>query len=166
MAKKKLKISDAGLQLLKAFEGCRLKAYWDVNGYSIGYGHHGSDVTKDMKITQDQANAYLKKDVARFEKAVNDLPYEWNQNQFDALVDFAYNCGSGNLTKLTANNTRSIPEISNKITAYCKAGGVALAGLVNRRRAEKRFFDTPTEDQPVEKKITCPYCGGVFNGDS
>lgn len=145
MAKKKLKISEPGLQLLKSFEGCRLKAYWDVNGYSIGYGHHGPDVTKDMKITQQQAVDFLKKDVSRFEKAVNDLPYEWNQNQFDALVDFAYNCGTGNLLKLTAKNTRSIPEISNKITAYCKAGGVALSGLVNRRRAEQRLFNKPVE---------------------
>ena len=163
---KNLKISSQGLQLLKNFEGCRLKAYWDVNGYSIGYGHHGSDVSKDMKITQAEADAFLKKDVAKFEKAVNALKYDFNQNQFDALVDFAYNCGAGNLSKLTANNTRTIPEISNKITAYCKAGGVALAGLVNRRNAEKRLFNKPTEDQPEEKKITCPYCGGVFNGDS
>ena len=166
MAKKKLKISDAGLQLLKAFEGCRLKAYWDVNGYSIGYGHHGSDVTKDMKITTQQAVDFLKKDVTKFEKSVNDLPYEWNQNQFDALVDFAYNCGAGNLLKLTANNTRTIPEISGKITAYCKAGGVALAGLVNRRNAEKRLFDTPTEPLPEVKQIKCPYCGGMINVDA
>lgn len=166
MAKKKLKISDAGLQLLKAFEGCRLKAYWDVNGYSIGYGHHGSDVTKDMKITQEQANDFLKKDVAKFEKAVNDLPYEWNQNQFDALVDFAYNCGAGNLLKLTANNTRTIPEISNKITAYCKAGGVALAGLVNRRNVEKKLFNKPTEPVEDVHMIRCPYCGGLFNGNA
>ena len=145
MAKKKLKISDTGLQLIKAFEGCRLKAYWDVNGFSIGYGHHAADITKDTKITQEQANEYLKKDVARFEKAVNDLPYVWNQNQFDALVDFAYNCGAGNLLKLTARNTRTIHEISNKIPAYCKAGGVALAGLVNRRKAEQRLFNKPVE---------------------
>lgn len=158
MAKKALKISDAGLQLLKNFEGCRLTSYWDVNGYSIGYGHHGADVSKDMKITQAQATEYLKKDVAKFEKAVNALKYVLNQNQFDALVDFAYNCGAGNLLKLTANNTRTIKEISGKITAYCKAGGVALPGLVNRRRAEKALFDKPTEE--VEHKyIICPYCG-------
>ena len=140
------KISAKGLQLLKQFEGCRLTAYWDVNGYSIGYGHHAKDITKGMTIDQKAADEFLKKDVAKFEKAVNALKYDFNQNQFDALVDFAYNCGAGNLLKLTANNTRSIQQISYKIPAYCKAGGVRLMGLVRRRNAEKALFDTPCED--------------------
>lgn len=146
MAKKSLKISDRGLQLIKKFEGCRLTAYWDVNGYSIGYGHHASDITKGMVITQAAADEFLKKDVEKFEKAVNKLKYTFNQNQFDALVDFAYNCGAGNLLKLTANNTRSIQQISYKIPLYCKAGGVKLMGLVRRRNAEKALFDTPVEE--------------------
>lgn len=160
---KNLKISSSGLQLLKKFEGCRLSAYWDVNGYSIGYGHHGADVTKDMKITQKEADEFLKKDIAKFEKAVNALKYDLNQNQFDALVDFAYNCGVGNLKKLTADNTRTLKEISGKITAYCKANGVALAGLVNRRRAEKSLFDKPVED-PEGSFMICPHCGGKIYG--
>lgn len=163
---KNLKISSQGLQLLKKFEGCRLLAYWDVNGYSIGYGHHGSDVTKDMKITQKEADDFLKKDVAKFEKAVNALKYDFNQNQFDALVDFAYNCGAGNLKKLTADNTRTLKEISGKIPLYCKANGVALPGLVNRRAAEKKIFDTPVED-PEQDFIICPHCGGkIPNGNA
>ena len=140
------KISAKGLQLLKQFEGCRLTAYWDVNGYSIGYGHHAKDITKGMTIDQKAADEFLKKDVARFEKAVNALKYDFNQNQFDALVDFAYNCGAGNLLKLTANNTRSIQQISYKIPAYCKAGGVRLMGLVRRRKAEQELFNTPIEE--------------------
>ena len=138
-----MKISDKGLQLLKSFEGCRLTAYWDVNGYSIGYGHHAKDITKGMTIDQKAADAFLKKDVAKFEKAVNALKYDFNQNQFDALVDFAYNCGAGNLLKLTANNTRSIQQIGYKIPLYCKAGGVKLMGLVKRRNAEQKLFLTP-----------------------
>ena len=140
------KISAKGLQLLKQFEGCRLTAYWDVNGYSIGYGHHAKDITKGVTIDQKAADEFLKKDVARFEKAVNALKYDFNQNQFDALVDFAYNCGAGNLLKLTANNTRSIQQISYKIPAYCKAGGVRLMGLVRRRNAEQELFNTPIEE--------------------
>ena len=140
------KISAKGLQLLKKFEGCRLTAYWDVNGYSIGYGHHAKDITKGMTIDQKAADEFLKKDVAKFEKAVNALKYDFNQNQFDALVDFAYNCGAGNLLKLTANNTRSIQQISYKIPAYCKAGGVRLMGLVRRRNAEQELFNTPIEE--------------------
>lgn len=158
-----LKLSSQGLELLKKFEGLRLVAYWDVNGYSIGYGHHGADVSEGMKITQKEAEAFLKKDVAKFEKAVNALKYDFNQNQFDALVDFAYNCGVGNLKKLTADNTRTINEISGKIPAYCKANGVALAGLVNRRRAEKKLFDKPVEDpRPF---MLCPHCGGKIYDD-
>lgn len=145
MARKSKKISASGLQLIKRFEGCRLVAYWDVNGYSIGYGHHSADIVKGQKITQEEADAFLIKDVAKFEKAVNGLKYDLNQNQFDALVDFAYNCGAGNLLKLTANNTRTLKEISFKIPAYCKAGGVALAGLLNRRRAEQALFNKSCE---------------------
>lgn len=140
-----MKISDKGLQLLKSFEGCRLTAYWDVNGYSIGYGHHAKDITKGMTIDQKAADAFLKKDVAKFEKAVNALKYDFNQHQFDALVDFAYNCGAGNLLKLTANNTRSIQQIGYKIPLYCKAGGVKLMGLVKRRNAEQQLFLTPED---------------------
>ena len=140
MAKKSFKMSEAGLQLLKQFEGCRLSAYWDVNGYSIGYGHHSADITKDMKITQKEADALLKKDLAKYEKAVNALGYELNQNQFDALTDFAYNCGVGNLLKLSANKTRDLRQIGFKIPLYCKAGGVALPGLVIRRNAEQALF--------------------------
>lgn len=145
MATKNKKMSLKGLQLLKSFEGCRLTAYWDVNGYSIGYGHHASAITKGMSITQKEADEFLKKDLAKFEKAVNALKYDFNQNQFDALVDFAYNCGAGNLLRLTANNTRTIKEIGHKITAYCKAGGVKLPGLVKRRNAELALFNTPDE---------------------
>lgn len=144
MARSK-KTSLKGIELIKAFEGCRLKAYWDVNGYSIGYGHHAKDITKGMVIDQKAADEFLKKDLAKFEKAVNALKYDFNQNQFDALVDFAYNCGAGNLLKLTANNTRSIQQIGYKIPAYCKAGGVKLMGLVRRRNAEQKLFNTPEE---------------------
>lgn len=158
MAKNK-KISQSGLELIKAFEGCRLTAYWDVNGYSIGYGHHASDITKGMSITQEVADEFLKKDVEKFEKAVNKLKYDFNQNQFDALVDFAYNCGAGNLLKLTANNTRSLKEISHKIPAYNKANGAVLGGLVKRRAAEKQLYDTPIEEPIPDNCIICPKCG-------
>lgn len=159
MAKKSMKISDRGLQLIKKFEGCRLTAYWDVNGYSIGYGHHAGDITKGMTITQAVADEFLKKDIQKFEKSVNALKYELNQNQFDALVDFAYNCGAGNLLKLTANNTRTLQEIGHKITAYNKANGAVLAGLVKRRAAEKELFDTPIEEPETDNFIICPKCG-------
>lgn len=138
-----LSISDTGLELIKRFEGCRLKAYQDSVGvWTIGYGHT-SGVCKGQVITQIQADAYLKSDCSNTEKHVNSYNniYHWNQNQFDALVSFTFNCGNGNLKTLLNNGQRTIPEISAKITAYNKAGGKVLQGLVYRRNAEKELFD-------------------------
>lgn len=138
-----LSISNNGLALIKRFEGCRLTAYQDSVGvWTIGYGHTAG-VFKGQVITQIQADVYLKSDCANAEKHVNsyDNIYHWNQNQFDALVSFTFNCGGGNLKTLLNNGQRTIPEISAKITAYNKAGGKVLQGLVNRRNAEKELFD-------------------------
>lgn len=146
-----MKISDKGLDLIKSFEGCRLEAYKDPVGiWTIGYGHT-KGVRKGQKITSAQATEFLRQDCATAEKNVSkfDNIYHWNQNQFDALVSFSYNIGS--INGLTANGTRSIQQISNKITAYNKAGGKVLAGLRRRRAAEKKLFNTP-----VLK--ACPVC--------
>lgn len=104
------KIGQAGLALIKQFEGCRLVAYQCSAGvWTIGYGHTAG-VYKGMKITQAEAEAYLLQDVAKFEKYVNNLSYvpftdQLNQNQFDALVSFAFNLGQGNVKKLCTGRT-------------------------------------------------------------
>jgi len=137
-----MNISEKGLNLIKQFEGCRLTAYQDSVGvWTIGYGHT-SGVKKGQVITQEQADTYLKADCAAAENNVNLFmkKYDFNQNEYDALVSFAFNIGS--INQLTANGTRSIAEISAKITAYNKAGGKVLQGLVNRRAAEKALFDS------------------------
>lgn len=140
-----MKISQTGLKLIKSFEGCQLTAYKAVSSekyYTIGYGHYGADVKRGMKITQAQADAYLVKDLAKFEAKVNKYQskYSFNQNQFDALVSFAYNIGS--IDGLTANGTRTIAQISSKFAAYNKSGGKVLLGLTKRRAAEKKLFNT------------------------
>ena len=138
-----MKTSINGLNLIKSFEGCRLTAYRCPAGVpTIGYGHT-KGVTMGMKITQAQADNYLREDVEKFERNVMkfDPIYHWNQNQFDALVSFAYNLGS--INKLVNEGKRSIKEVSNAISSYNKAGGKVLAGLVRRRAAEKKLFDTP-----------------------
>ena len=93
-----MKISEKGLELIKTFEGLRLSSYKALSAekyYTIGYGHYGSDVSKDMIITESQAEELLKKDVEKFEDKVNKYSnYSFNQNQFDALVSFAYNIGN------------------------------------------------------------------------
>lgn len=140
-------LSENGLNLIKNFEGCKLTAYKCLpteKYYTIGYGHYGSDVTAGMKITEEQAEKLLVKDCKKAIKNVNSFmsKYNFNQNQFDALVSFAFNVGS--INQLTASGTRTIEQISSKITAYNKSGGRAIAGLVKRRAKEKELFDTPT----------------------
>ena len=144
-----MRISENGLKLIEQFEGLRLTAYKATRRdkyYTIGYGHYGADVKQGMTITEAQAEAYLRQDVAEAEAAVNKYSgYGWNQNQFDALVSFAYNVG--NIDGLTNNGKRSIAEISAKIPEYVYSGGVKLEGLVRRRAAEKALFDTPVTVQ-------------------
>lgn len=138
-----MNISEVGLNLIKQFEGCRLTAYKDSVGVlTIGHGHT-KGVKSGQKITQAQADAYLKQDVATAEKAVSKYKYNYNQNQFDALVSFTFNCGAANLKQITANGTRTLEQISARLPQYNKASGKVLAGLVRRRAAEKALFDTP-----------------------
>lgn len=143
----KRSLSANGLNLIKSFEGCKLTAYKCVpteKYYTIGYGHYGSDVKAGMTITLKRAEELLLQDCQKFVNHVNTYmdKYNFNQNQFDALVSFAYNIG--NIKQLTANGTRTIAQISAKITAYNKSGGKVLNGLVKRRAKEKELFDAPT----------------------
>lgn len=136
-----MKISQKGIDLIKKFEGCRLDSYKCSAGkWTIGYGHTAG-VTAGQKISQAQAEAYLRADLEKFEKLVakHDNVYRWTQNEFDALVSFAYNTGS--INKLTVNGKRTKAEVSEKILLYVKDGnGNVLQGLVNRRKAEQELF--------------------------
>ena len=155
-----MKINDAGLKLIEDFEGCRLTAYKPVAAekyWTIGYGHYGKDVYQGMRITQAQAEAYLKSDVAKFETAVNNLNRTWTENQFSALVSFCYNCGEGNLKTLCKNRTAD--EIASKMLLYNKgADGKVLNGLVRRRKAEKELFQSgSTTTKTCEVKKVAQY---------
>ena len=102
------KLSKNGLQLIKKLEGCELIAYKDSGGvYTIGYGHT-KNVKRGMTITQKQAEVFLKEDCNKFVDHVNKYmnTYNFNQNQFDALVSFAFNIGSINeIDKYYGNNS-------------------------------------------------------------
>lgn len=135
-----MKISNEGLELIKSFEGCHLTAYRCPAGIpTIGYGHT-KGVSLGMTITQSQADAYLREDCAKAENNVCSFAskYNWTQNEFDALVSFAYNVGS--INQLTANGTRTKETIAKKILEYNKSGGRVLNGLVRRRKAEQELF--------------------------
>lgn len=137
-----MKTSTSGIYLIKQFEGCRLTAYKPVpteKYWTIGYGHYGQDVAPNMTITQAQAEIMLGIDLVKYEQAVeHNAPFPLSQNQFDALVSFAYNCGIGNLQKLLKG--RTAPQVAEAMLLYNKAGGKVLAGLTRRRKAEYELF--------------------------
>lgn len=155
------KINEAGLKLIKNFEGLRLTAYKALpteKYYTIGYGHYGSDVKRGMKITEAQADAYLKSDVSWAESAVNRLvtafinthgydPVErYGDNGFSALVSLTFNVGpawtrnSGLRSLLLTGKWK---EAADRMLLYNKAGGKVLEGLKRRRAAERELFLTP-----------------------
>lgn len=150
-------ISKNGIDLIKKFEGCRLTAYKCPSGvYTIGYGHT-SGVEKGQKITQKQAEAYLREDVAKFENGVNKyVSVPLTQNQFDALVSFSFNCGLTafkNSTLRKKLNAKDYTGASKELLRWNKAGGVVLDGLKRRRNAEKDLFDKiPAQSVYVVKK--------------
>lgn len=149
-----MKTSQKGIDLIKKFEGCRLQAYKAVpteQCYTIGYEHYGSDVLPGMSITQAQADALLMQDLIKYEAAVIDTGLKLTQNQFDALVSFAYNCGCGNLKKLITG--RDAQQIADAMLQYNKSGGNVLAGLTKRRQAERDLFTSGM----TEKKTGNPY---------
>ena len=136
------KINKSGLNLIKKYEGCKLTSYICPAGFlTIGYGHTGKDVKPNQTITKNKAINLLKKDLARFERHVQSYNYiyEWTDNEFSALVSFAYNIG--NIDQLTAYGKRTRSQIRSAMLKYVKANGKTLAGLVKRRKAELKLFN-------------------------
>jgi lysozyme len=140
--------SKDGLHLTETFEGLRLEAYPDPatggEPYTIGYGHTGPEVHLGMKITQNEAEVYLQKDVLKAQHFVNNLNIpNLTQNEFDALVDFAFNCGCGNLQKSTLLAKLKSNDIDGAAQEFLKwdmAAGKHMAGLAKRRQAEMNLF--------------------------
>ena len=135
--------------MIKEFEGCRLTAYRCSAGvWTIGYGHTGTvdgkAVASGMTITAAKATDLLKKDLAKFEAAVNAyVTAPITQNMFDALVSFAYNCGAGALkgsTLLKKLNAKDYNGAAAEFPKWNKAGGKVLKGLVRRRERERQLF--------------------------
>ena len=138
-----MKISENGLNLIISFEGFCPKATKAVKTekyYTIGYGHYGKDVGEKQTITKEDALTLLKKDMKRFETKVMKYNncYNFTQNEFDALVSFAYNVG--NIDQLTAKGTRTKKEIADAMLLYIKSGGNVLDGLRKRRIRERELF--------------------------
>jgi len=145
------KIGAAGLNLIKEFEGLRLKPYQDVIGiWTIGIGTtvypNGEKVKQsDPQINEITSLMYLSHDLNNFCTVVEvNTPDTLTQNQFDALVSFAYNCGTGNLRSSTllkkVNANPNDPTIRQEFMKWNKAGGKVVAGLSRRRQAESDLY--------------------------
>lgn len=159
-------IGSKGLALIKKYEGCKLTAYEDSVGvWTIGYGHT-KNVIKGMKITQAQADKFLKEDCQYFANIVDNPKYvpitsTLTSNERDALISFAYNVGPKNLKNLCANRNKT--EIAEHIPAYNKAGGKVLSGLVRRRKEEQELFlkdaakTSTTAKKELEETSKNPY---------
>ena len=146
-----METSNKGIELIQKFEGLRLTAYKCPAGvWTIGYGHT-KGVQPDMKINLAQATQFLKEDLKSSEKYVNQyVKVAINQNQFDALVSFTFNCGCGALkssTLLKKLNKGDYLGAANEFLRWNKSNGKVLNGLVKRRKAEKELFLTPIESK-------------------
>jgi lysozyme len=148
-------MGKGGLDLLKSYEKCPTKnglvtAYWDSVGkvYTIGWGHTGG-VKQGQTETQKQADDMLKSDILKYATTVNQyVKKPMNQNQFDAFTDFCFNIGqdpqrgfpsSSAVKDFNLGNTKAVP---NDMLKWNKAGGVYSQGVVNRRKAEIKLFNT------------------------
>ena len=150
------RLSRVGIELIKKFEGLRLRSYVDVVGVlTIGYGHTGPDVTHGMQITEDEAEDLLLKDIASFESAVNTFTnVKLNQNEYDALVSFTFNVGPTAYKESTLlrllNGGKPRKEVAAEFPRWVKGGdGEDIPGLVRRRAEEKKLFLRKPDKHPL-----------------
>lgn len=140
-----MKISDAGLDLIKSFEGLRLDAYMPTpdDVPTIGYGHT-KGVQMGDSCTEEQATDWLREDCGDAEECVNKfVRVPMTQNEFDALVSLTFNIGCGAFkgsTLLKLLNNADYDGAAAQFPRWSKQAGNTLAGLVRRREAERRMF--------------------------
>lgn len=140
-------VNQAGVALVKSFEGCRLTAYLCPAGvWTIGYGHTGPEVIAGLVWTQAQADAALISDLAHAAHAVTGyVTSAIDDNQFSALASFVFNLGAGSLhgsTLLKKLNDRDYEGAANEFLKWDFVDGQANSGLARRRFAERDLFLT------------------------
>ena len=143
-----MKIDKYGEKLIKKFESCKLTAYKVDKAekyFTIGWGHYGADVKKDMKISKETADKLFRNDIKYFETSVNScLKVKVTQSMFNALVSFCYNVGFSafkNSSLLKYINKKQFTKASKEFKKWNKCGGKVLNGLVKRRLLEKTEFE-------------------------
>ena len=136
--------NKAGIELIKEFEGCVLHSYDDGYGdITIGYGHCDPSYA-GKTITEAEAEKLFKEDLKRFESAVNAyMPkYNFNENEYSALVSFAYNCGEGRLAEMLHYGEVKKEDITYRMSLYVHERSEVVPGLERRRKAEIELFNT------------------------
>ena len=147
-----MQISDNGIALVKSFEGFRAKVYLDTaNRSTIGYGHliKAGEKFPPAGIADDTATSLLLADLHTAENTVNQLVHvTLTQNQFDALVDFTFNEGQGHFAGshlLIYTNQGNFDLAAGEFPKWKFAGGQVSDGLLRRRKAEQKLFQTPDD---------------------
>jgi lysozyme len=140
-----MRASSTLIQAIKKFEGVSLSAYQDSKGvWTIGYGHT-KDVKKGDRITQYQAEQFLREDLQQFEAIANKVKRIATQGKFDAVLDFIYNCGPANFESSTLKKYIEVGkatwEIQEQFLRWVNSGGRKLGGLVSRRIWEANRFN-------------------------
>ncbi len=141
-----MKINLDGLELIKKFEGCSLKAY-KLEGesyYTIGYGHSfDNSINGNTVWTQAQAEKVLVDDLQKYCKYVDEIAVArfkvLNENQCNALMSYCYNRGAGGLRQLV-NSSKIIEELGNNLIIYWGTAVRYKNGLMTRRKAERELF--------------------------
>lgn len=136
--------SQAGRDLIKKYEGLRLKAYKCPAGvWTVGYGHTRG-VTSSTEISQSMADLFLLDDIRPLERHINKLGINFRQGQFDAIVSFLFNLGEGNFNKSTLKKKilagGNDEDIAAEFKKWNKAGGKVLDGLTKRREEEAEMW--------------------------
>ena len=149
-----MEINTKGLELIKSCEGCKLTAYKlkGETNYTIGYGHSSKDIKKGQTITQAEADAYLKSDLAKFKKYVEkNTKFNLNENQFSALVSYTYNRGYKGFKQLM-ENTSDMSKLSDNIIVYWGSNKNYKDALIKRRKKEQALFNTPITTANVSRE--------------
>lgn len=168
-----MQLSNKGISLIKSFEGCKLEAYKCSGGkWTIGWGTTGEidgiQIKQGMKITQENADKLFLSKIKTYEDAVNKYTTynKLNQNMYDALVSFTYNCGTNafkNSTLLKLLNKGEILKAADQFDLWINAGGKPSNGLKRRRAAEKKLFLTQCEDKDLIEAVNILNKKGIIS---
>ena len=140
-----MRASSTLIAAIKKFEGVRLTAYQDSVGvWTFGFGHTAG-VKKGDKITEYQAEQFLREDLKKFEAVADKCKRITTQGRYDAILDFIYNCGPSNWNSSTLKKYieagKAVWEIQEQFLRWVNAGGKKLGGLVARRIWEANRFN-------------------------